>query len=197
MQVVDSSGAVVDHPDAFGVGCSHSWTTRIVWDPRASQFVTVCATDRPTSSSPCQIARSPGYQTLAEVQCDGEFWGGDLVLASGAGYSTAYTQAGSINLVHFTDSGPDQNIDDVGSADHAKLVSLGDSHMLLAWESGSSMAAQVLDSATGAAVGGQLTIDVEDHNYHAFKAYPDGSAAYPAAGASDTSIRIARVMPCQ
>jgi hypothetical protein len=36
---------------------------------------------------------------------------------------------------------------------------------------------------------------VKDHDYQAFKAYPDGSAAYPAAGSGSTSIRIARVMP--
>jgi hypothetical protein len=68
--------------------------------------------------------------------------------------------------------------------------------MLLAWESGGSMAAQVLDSGTGENVGQTFTIDVKDHNYQAFKAYPDGSVAYPAAGSSNTSIRIARVMPC-
>ena len=34
-----------------------------------------------------------------------------------------------------------------------------------------------------------------DHNYQAFKAYADGSVAYPAAGSSSTSIRIARVLP--
>jgi len=67
--------------------------------------------------------------------------------------------------------------------------------MLLAWESGSSMTARVYDAASGDTVGEPFTIDVRDHNYHAFKAYTDGSAAYPAAGSDDTSIRIARVMP--
>jgi len=199
MQVVSSSGAPVNHPQAFEVGCSHSWTTRIVWDPRNSQFTMLCATDNPDqpTGSPCRIARPAPYRTIAPVQCDGSFWGGDLVLASGGGYWTAYTQRGSINLVHFTDSGPDQTIDNAGSADHAKLVTYGDNHMLLAWETGASMAAQVLNSASGANVGSRLTIDVKDHNYHAFKAYPDGSVAYPAAGSTNTSIRIARIMPCQ
>jgi hypothetical protein len=68
--------------------------------------------------------------------------------------------------------------------------------MLLAWESGSSMAAQIFDSGSGQKVGSQFTIEAPDHNYQAFKAYADGSAAYPAAGSSTTSIRIARVMPC-
>jgi hypothetical protein len=67
--------------------------------------------------------------------------------------------------------------------------------MLLTWASGSAMAAQVYDSGTGATVGSKFTVGVRDHNYQAFKAYPDGSAAYPAAGTSGTSIKIARVLP--
>ncbi|MBN1654786.1 MAG: hypothetical protein JXA30_13525 [Deltaproteobacteria bacterium] len=199
MQVVSSSGAPVNHRQALEVGCSHSWTTRIVWDPRVSQFMMLCATDNPDPGTgfPCRIARPAPYRTIAPVQCNGRFWGGDLVLAKNSGYWTAYTQEGSISLVHFTESGPDQTIDNAGSADHAKLISYGENHMLLAWESGSSMAAKVLDSASGATIGSQWTINVQDHNYHAFKAYPDGSVAYPAAGSNNTSIRIARVMPCQ
>jgi hypothetical protein len=68
--------------------------------------------------------------------------------------------------------------------------------MLLAWGSGSSMAAQVRDAGTGDTVGSQFTIDVNDHDYMAFKAYADGSVAYPASGANNTSARIGRVMPC-
>jgi hypothetical protein len=56
------------------------------------------------------------------------------------------------------------------------------------------MAAQVYDAGTGKAVGSKFTIGVKDHNYQAVKAYSDGSVAYPAAGSSSTSIRIARVM---
>ena len=40
-----------------------------------------------------------------------------------------------------------------------------------------------------------MHVAVPDHNYQAFKAYADGSVAYPAAGSSSTSIRIARVLP--
>jgi hypothetical protein len=67
--------------------------------------------------------------------------------------------------------------------------------MLLAWESGSSIAAQAYDAASGKTIGAQFTIGVRDHNYQAFKSYADGSVAYPAAGGGATSIRIARVMP--
>jgi len=44
-------------------------------------------------------------------------------------------------------------------------------------------------------VGAQLKVAVKDHDYQAFKAYADGSAAYPAAGSTSTSIKIARVLP--
>jgi hypothetical protein len=55
----------------------------------------------------------------------------------------------------------------------------------------------VLESAGSVQTAGdQFTIEVPDYNYQAFKAYPDGSVAYPAAGSTNTSIRIGRVMPC-
>jgi hypothetical protein len=173
------------------VGCSHSWTTRIVWDDRIGRFVMACATD-----NNCRLAQPNPYRTIATATCDGTFWGGDLVLASGSGYWTAWTNGGTIRLDHFTDGASDQTISNAGSADHAHLVSYGPGRMLLAWESGASMAAQVGDSATGATVSSQFTIGVEDHSYQAFKEYPDGSVAYPARGSTNTSIKIARVMPC-
>jgi hypothetical protein len=191
MQVVDSGGTVVAHPDAFGVGCSHSWTTRVVWDPRTSRFVMVCATD-----NNCRIAQPNPYRTVASGECDGTLFGGDLVLSSTAGYWTAWSQGGQIRLEHFTDGASEMTIMNAGASQHPHLVSYGEERMLLGWESGSGMAAQVRDAATGETVGSEFLIDVEDHNYLAFKAYPDGSAAYPAAGETETSVRIARVMPC-
>lgn len=192
MQVVSSTGMRLTGHDSFEVGCSHSWNTRIVWDPRTSHFVMVCATD-----NNCRIARPNPYRTIASGTCDGSLFGGDLVLSSTPGYWTAWSQGGTIRLQHFTDSGPDTSVANAGSSAHPHLVSYGASRMLLAWGSGSSMTAQVRDSdSTGAAVGSTFTIPVSDHDFQAFKAYPDGSVAYPAAGANNTSIKIARVMPC-
>ncbi|MGI5241129.1 hypothetical protein [Dactylosporangium sp. CA-139066] len=102
---------------------------------------------------------------------------------------------GQVRLEHFTTGASDSTVRTGASAAHPHLVTYGAGRMLLAWESGSSMAAQVYDSGTGKAVGARFTIGVKDHNYQAFKAYADGSAAYPAAGAGGTSIRIARVLP--
>jgi hypothetical protein len=192
MQVVDSNGSLVSgHPDSFEVGCSHSWQTRMVWDPQTNHFVMVCATD-----NNCRIAQPNPYRTVVNGDCDGTLFGGDLVLSSTDGYWTAWSQGGQVYLEHFTDSASDATIITGVNSSHPHLVSLGANRMLLAWESGQSMAAQVYDSGTGESVGKEFTIDVKDHNYQAFKAYQDGSVAYPAAGNNNTSIRIARVMPC-
>ena len=191
MQVVSSSGALLTGHDSFAVGCSHSWTTRIVWDPRSMHFVMACATD-----NNCRIAQPNPYRTIAMGTCDGTLFGGDLVLSTAAGYWTAWSQGGTIRLEHFTTGASDQTIADAGSSSHPHLVSYGSGHMLLSWASGTGMSAQVRDAGTGATVGPALTIDVKDHDYMAFKAYADGSAAYPAAGATSTSAKIARVMPC-
>jgi hypothetical protein len=198
-EVVGADGEDVDHPQEMAVGCSHSWTTRTVWDPRTNEFMMTCATDNPDpgTGAPCRIRHAPSNTTIAPVECAGEFWQGDLVLAEGEGYWTAYSQAGSVNLVHFTESGPDDELTNVASSDHAKLVRYSAGKMLLAWEDGGGMAAQILDAASGVPVGTQFFIGVEDHAYHGFKEFPDGSVAYPAAGASNTSLAIARVMPCQ
>ncbi|WP_205327187.1 hypothetical protein [Glycomyces sp. YM15] len=188
MQVVDSDGNLVDHADGFEVGCSHSWTTRIVWDPSHETFAMVCATD-----NGCRIAQPDPYETVAAGTCDGTLFGGDLVLASdGPRYWTAWSQGGQVRLEHFEPDGV--SVDPGVEAAHPHLVAYGASHMLLAWEDGDAMRAQVHHSGTGAVVGEAFDIDVPDHGYQAFKAYDDGSVAYPAAG-GDGTIQIARVMP--
>jgi hypothetical protein len=190
MQVVSGSGALVGGKGSFEVGCSHSWTSRIVWDQRAGRFVMVCATD-----NNCRIAQPAPYRTVASGACDGTLFGGDLVLASNAGYWTAWSQGGKVRLEHFTTGASDRTVTTSSPSKHPHLVTYGGGRMLLTWESGSSTAAQVYDAGSGAAVGGQFPVEVKDHNYQAWKPYTDGSAAYAAAGGNSTTIRVARVMP--
>ncbi|GAA4245086.1 hypothetical protein GCM10022255_010940 [Dactylosporangium darangshiense] len=191
MQVVNAGGGLVSgHRDSFEVGCSHSWGTRIAWDPRTSHFAMVCATD-----NNCRIAQPHPYRTVATGACDGTLFGGDLVLARTSGYWSAWSQGGQARLEHFGNGASDSTVRTGAASAHPHLVTYGAGRMLLAWESGSSMSAQVYDSGTGKTVGAKFTIGVKDHNYQAFKSYADGSAAYPAAGANGTSVRIARVMP--
>lgn len=193
MQVVDRTGNLVsDHPDAFAVGCSHSWQTRIVWDPRVGRFVMVCATD-----NNCRIAQPSPYRTVAQGTCDGSLFGGDLVLSTTPGYWVAWSQGDQIRLEHFSGDDPsDLTITNAGASRHPHLVSYGQNHMLLAWGSGSGMTAQVRDAGSGDTVGAEFGIEVNDHDFQAFKAYADGSVAYPASGSSNTAVKIARVMPC-
>ena len=191
MQVVNAKGALVPgQGDDFEVGCSHSWTARIVWDPRTKHYAMVCATD-----NGCRIARPSPYRTVAAGTCDGTLFGGDLVLARTRGYWTAWSQGGKVRLDHFTTGATDKTVRTAAASSHPHLVTLGTGRMLLAWASGSGLAAQVYDSGTGKVAGARFTIGVQDHNYQALKAYPDGSAAYPAAGRTSTSIRVARVLP--
>jgi hypothetical protein len=191
MQVVSKSGALVGGHGSFEVGCSHAWTSRIVWDPRTKKFVMVCATD-----NNCRIAQPAPYRTVASGTCDGTLFGGDLVLAKSSGYWTAWSQGGKARLSHFSgSSAANKTIITSAATSHPHLVAYGPGRMLLAWQSGSSMVCQVYDSGTGSAVGKQLKLAVKDHDYQAFKAYADGSVAYPAAGSTSTSIKIARVMP--
>jgi hypothetical protein len=67
--------------------------------------------------------------------------------------------------------------------------------MLLTWESGTSPLAQVYDAGTGAGVGARFTVAARDDAYFAWKASSDGSAAVPAAGATATTLKVARVLP--
>jgi len=190
MQVVNAKGALVGGHGSFEVGCSHSWTSRIVWDPRAKRFAMVCATD-----NACRIAQPNPYRTVAAGTCDGSLFGGDLVLAKAKGYWTAWSQGGRVRLSHFNGGKADQTIKTAARAAHPHLVRYSAGRMLLSWESGAAMLAQVYDAGTGKAVGKQFKIAARDHSYQAFKSYADGSAAYPAAGGTSTSIKVARVLP--
>ncbi len=192
MQVVGPTGDLLTGHDSFGTGCSHSWTTRIVWDERTGHFVSVCATD-----NSCRIALPPWpLKTVASGTCDGSLFGGDVVNAGGTGYWTAWSQGGTIRLEHFTTGASDQTISNAGSSQHPHLVSYGSDKMLLTWGSSGSMAAQVYNSTSAAKIGSEFTIDVPDHPWQAWKSYPDGSVAYAAVGSASSTIEIARVMPC-
>lgn len=192
MQVVSSQGALVtNHPDSFAVGCSHAWQSRIVWDERVNKFAMVCTTD-----NDCRIAQPNPYRTVAEGDCDGTLYGGDLVLSSTPGYWTAWSQGEQIRLDHFTTGASDLNIANAGASSHPHLVSYGAGKMLLSWEAGTSITAQVRDSGSGEPIGTEFSIAVADHHFQAFKDYSDGSVAYPASGSSETKMRLARVMPC-
>jgi hypothetical protein len=191
MQVVGPTGALLTGHDSFGIGCSHSWTTRMVWDARTKHFVMVCATD-----NNCRLAQPNPYRTIAAGTCDGTLFGGDIVNAGTTGYWTAWSQGHVIRLEHFSTGASDQTVTTAGTTLNPHLVSYGTNRMLLTWGSGSGMAAQVYDSSTGAPVGSQFTIAVPDHPWQSWKSFPDGSVAWASVSAASSTVQVARVMPC-
>jgi hypothetical protein len=194
MQVVDGSGKLLTGHNSFDWGCSHSWTTRIAVDPVSKAFVMTCATD----ADNCAIKRPDTGALLFPATCSGQFFNGDLINATGGGFWSAWSDTNAIRLNQFAannSKGP--SIVNAGASQHPHLVTYGPGKMLLSFAAGQTMAAQVRDTSTGATIGSQLTINVRDHAFQAFKPYPDGSAAYPAAGDNATSVKIARVLPCQ
>jgi hypothetical protein len=194
LQIVSSAGALVS-AGSLAFGMSHAWTSRILWDSRTSKFVATDATD-----NNCRIVVLPGT-TIGASTCDGTLFNGDVVQSTTAGYWNAWTQGNAIKIAHFTTGAPDTTIANAGASQHPHLVSYGASNMLLTWATSTtatSMNAQVRTAdATAATVGAAFTIAVNDHDYMGWKSYSDGSAAYVAAGTNTTSIKVARVMPCQ
>jgi hypothetical protein len=195
MQVVSSSGQLLSGHNSFPWGCSHSWTTRITWDEANGAFVMTCATD----ANNCAIKRPDTGALLFQATCSGQFFNGDLINASHGGYWSAWSDLGAIRLNHFTyNNTKGAAVENAGSSEHPHLVAYGANHMLLTWETGSSITAQVRSSgASPDTVGSPFTIAVPDHDFASFKPYSDGSVAYAGSGTASTSIRVARVMPCQ
>jgi hypothetical protein len=188
LQIVNSSGALVAS-GSLAVGMSHAWTSRILWDPRSSKFQATDATD-----NNCRIANPAGAVTISAGACDNTLFNGDVVMASHGGYWNAWSQGNEIRLEHFTTGASDKRVT-AGTSQHPHLVALGANNMLLTWQSGTGTAAQVRNSGANAeTVGSQFTIAVSDHDFGAWKAYEDGSAAY--AAASGSTAKVARVMPC-
>ena len=191
MKVVGPTGTLLTGHDSFDLGCSHSWTTRMVWDPRTSHFVMVCATD-----NSCRIAQPNPYRTIVTGTCDGTLFGGDIVNAGTTGYWTAWSYQGAIKLEHFTTGASDKTVTTAGTSQNPHLVAYGANTMLLTFKSGSSLAGQIYDASTGATVGAQFPIAVPDHPWQSWKPFPDGSVAWASVGSASSTISIARVMPC-
>jgi len=128
-----------------------------------------------------------------------------------------------IHLLHVAGTSsptPNQDITLVsdGLNDRAPhLAAYGAGQMVAAWETstatgdfsqnaaGRQMWIQILDATTGTPPAGsttasagplKLTPNVLGSRYQDLRAYPDGSAAYPAPGSSGTKIKILRVLPC-
>ncbi len=143
-----------------------------------------------------------------------------------AGQTANSNGLADVDLWHFGITGssvtsanvPDKNLLTVSDSANDRaphLAAYGSSLMVLAWEESTAtgdlaqndpnrkMSIQVLDSTTGMAPAGSTTtsagplqVSVLGSRYQDFRAFPDGSVAYPAPGSSSTQIHILRVLPC-
>ncbi|HEY3494437.1 MAG TPA: hypothetical protein VGK73_07120, partial [Polyangiaceae bacterium] len=215
MKVVTPDGS--PGPGGFDWGCSHSGYERIVWDPAENEFVTVCKTDNNN-----RISFAPRYQTIRPVDLAYSNLG-DIVLANGGGYwlTTSDIREGEpagmdgladVRLLHFTTGAADADIvvaaPEGSNARAPHLAAYGSERLLAAWETSTqpgdlrsndanrALHVQTRSRTTGEAEGDPLTVDVRGNRYQEFRAFPDGSVAYPAPGSSRTSIRVLRVLPC-
>jgi hypothetical protein len=216
MKIVGPSGAL--QSGGFDWGCSHSGYERILWDPAAKKFVTVCKTDNNN-----RIAFAPNITTIYPV----DLWYsnlGNLVLAKGGGYwlatsnirsgqATSSNGLADVHLLHFSSGTADKDVvlaSDAGLNDRAPhLATYGADRLLAAWESSTAtgdlaasdknrkLYVQTLDAATGSADGAPSQVSgVAGNRYQEFRAFPDGSVAYPAPGSSATKVKILRILPC-
>jgi hypothetical protein len=120
---------------------------------------------------------------------------GDIVAAGDGGYWITASDQGAVLLLHFSNGTVDRT-STLGSSPHSKLAAYGSGLMVAGWGSGTTIAAEVFDTAAGNAVSVEFAVEVPNNIYQPFKAYPDGSVAYAAPGTGATGIRIARILPC-
>jgi hypothetical protein len=223
MRVVDPTGKMLTGHNSFDWGCSHSGYERIVWDPSAKKFVTVCKNDAPTGGKSGRLAFAPNITTITPLDLSYSNMG-NITLAGGGGYwlTTSDIRAGQpanmdgladVHLLHFTTAAPDKDLllaSDAGLNDRAPhLTQYGASHLLAAWDTSTSagdltprsanrkLYVQVLDATSGAPISAPIAVAVPNNRYQEMKPYPDGSVAYPAPGSANTKIKILRVLPCQ
>lgn len=192
MQVVDSAGKILTGHDSFELGCSHSGFTRIIWDDAAKRFVMVCKTDNNN-----RIAQPNPYRTILPINLDNAYLG-DLVPAKTSGYWLLASFSSSVHLLHFENGKESDTDKTLASANYPHLVRYGNDRMLAVWSTTATgnMTAQVFDTS-GTQVSETFSVDAPNHPYQSFKAFPDGSAAFATTGASGTSIKLVRLLPCE
>jgi hypothetical protein len=176
--------------------------------------------------SPGTVTINPvdlNYNQLGTVMMAGG--GGYWLIESDirAGQPASANGLADIHLLHVASTAsptPNQDVTLVsdGLNDRAPhLAAYGAGRMVAAWETstatgdfsqnaaGRQMWVQVLDATTGMPAAGattasagplEVTPNVLGSRYQDFRAYPDGSVAYPAPGSSGTKIKILRVLPC-
>ncbi len=217
MDVVTAGGERLTGEGEFGWGCSHSGYERLAWDSRAVRWISVCKTDNQN-----RLAIAPNYATITPVDLAANNIS-DVVLHPLNGYWLASSDAqtsgdglADVALLHFGADGDQVTLHDTVAVatDAARnerapyLAAYGADGLLVGWESSPAggdlrpndaertFHLQVRDATTGAAVGDALSVDIVGNRYQSFRSFPDGSVGFPISGATATSVRILRVLPC-
>jgi hypothetical protein len=223
MRVLDTGGAIQTTGGGFDWGCSHSYYERIVYDQTAKKFVEICETD----ASNVLMFAPPSYtgaKTIYAIDMQREINNysdiGNIVVGTQGGYWTTLSKSrasaagmADVHLVHFSTGAPDKDLiisnDTTLNCRSNHLAKYGSSRLVAAWETasaandfsaytmGKKFYLQTHNAATGEAEGGPYQVDINGNRYFEFRDYPDGSVAYPAAGSSNTKIKILRILPCQ
>ena len=163
------------------------------------------------------------YSDLGNVLMAGG--GGNWIITSDirTGQTANSNGLADVHLLHIASTTaltPDKDLMLVSDTENDRaphLAAYGSSQLLAAWEESTTtgdfpqndknrqLYLQVLDSTTGAAPAGSsttsagplmVTPNVLGSRYQDFRAYPDGSVAYPAPGSAGTKIKILRVLGC-
>jgi len=138
-----------------------------------------------------------------------------------AGQTPNSNGSADVHLLHvpsMTNPTPDHDIVMVSDTENDRaphLAAYGSGQMVGAWEESTAtgdlaqndpdrkMYVEILDRTTGAAPAGYTTTNAGPLNvavlgsrYQDFRAYPDGSVAYPAPGSNATTINILRILGC-
>jgi hypothetical protein len=152
MKLVNGVGAV--QTGGFGFGCSHSGYERILWDPTAKQYVTICKNDLPSTTMSGRLALAPNFTNNQIASLDLYYSDlGSVLMAGGGGYwaITSNIRAGQtpnangladVHLFHFTASNgkagaADKDIMLVSDTENDRaphLAAFGTGQMLAAWE---------------------------------------------------------------
>jgi hypothetical protein len=219
MTVVGADGSIQNDMAAFEWGCSNSSYERVVWDPSPAvpKFVAICRNEarRRIALAPSTLIYDvdPRYANIGNVVVSpGGYW---LTTSSiRPGQPSAGDGFADIHLLRFNSKGtydkdlviatePTLNV----RAPH--LAQYGANRLLAAWETSTStgdfsasdrnrrLYVQAFNAATGNAEGAVVNVPgVVGNRFQDFRGFPDGSVAYAAPGATSTTVRIVRVLPC-
>jgi hypothetical protein len=198
LSVVSQSGALTN--GGFALGCRSSGYERVVWDPTAKQFITVCKNSVPVGGKSGRIAFPPAttiepvdieYSDLGSVALAGN--GGYWVTTSDIRPGQPANSAGlaDVHLIHvpgLTAPAPNRDITLVSDAQNDRaphLAPYGAGQLLAAWE----------ESTSTPDPGNNGDLDQGDPGRQMFVQVLDATTGGPPIGSSNATAGPLRLSP--